>query len=83
MTLIKTIPTIASAFSFTCAAFAAGACVVLPEPAAMTGAAATETASNAAEIVFSMVVSSFKGDREMAGRMAGLVDHGTILGAAP
>jgi len=41
----------------------------------MTGAATTETASNAAEIVFNMVVSSFKGDREMAGGMAGLVDH--------
>jgi hypothetical protein len=48
----------------------------------MTGAAAMETASNAAEIVFNMVVSSFKGDREMAGRMAGLVDHGTTIGAA-
>jgi acyl-CoA reductase-like NAD-dependent aldehyde dehydrogenase len=71
------------AFGFTCAALAAGACVVLLEPAAMTGAATMEAASNAAEIVFNMVVSSFKGDREMAGRMAGLVDHGTTLGAAP
>jgi hypothetical protein len=41
-----------------------------------------EAASNAAEIVFNMVVSSFKGDREMAGRMAGFADHGTTLGAA-
>jgi len=45
----------------------------------MTGAATMEAASNAAEIVFNMVVSSFKGDREMAGRMAGLVDHGDDL----
>jgi hypothetical protein len=45
----------------------------------MTGAATMETASNAAEIVFNMVVSSFKGDREMAGRMAGLVDHARDL----
>jgi len=68
-----------SAFGVTCAALAAGGCVVLLKPAAITGAAATETATNAAEIVFNMVVSSFKGDREMAGRMAGLVDHGDDL----
>jgi hypothetical protein len=61
------------------AAFAAGASVVLPEPAANAGAARTETASTAAEIVFNMVVSSSNGDREVAGRMAGLVDHGSDL----
>jgi hypothetical protein len=49
--------------------------VVLLEPAAIAGAASMETATRAAEIFFNMVVSSFKGDREMAGRMPGLVDH--------
>jgi hypothetical protein len=57
---------------------AAGARVMFPEPAAMAGAARTETASRAAEIVFNMVVSSL-GDREVAGRMAGLIDHGCDL----
>jgi hypothetical protein len=36
--------------------------------AASAGAASTETASSAAEMVFNMVVSSFNGDHEVAGR---------------
>jgi hypothetical protein len=39
--------------------------------AASAGAATTETASSAAEIVFNMVVSSCNGDREVAGQVAG------------
>jgi hypothetical protein len=59
-----------------------GAGEVLPASAANAGAARTETASKAAEIVFNIVVSSFNGDHEVAGRMAGFVDHGTTLAAA-
>jgi hypothetical protein len=52
---------------------------VLAGVAASTGAARTETASKAAEMVFNMVVSSFERDHGGAGRMAGLVDHGATL----
>jgi hypothetical protein len=53
------------------------------ELAASAGAAMTETASSAAEMVFSMVVSSFKRDLEVTGRMAGLLDHASDLNHAP
>jgi hypothetical protein len=49
--------------------------VVLVDSAASTGAARTEAASRAAEIVFSMVISYSKGIARFAGRTAGLVDH--------
>ena len=49
---------------------------VWPEVAANAGAASTETASRAAEMVFNMAVSSFNGDRESDGRMTGLGDLG-------
>src|ERR1700722_6496356 len=58
-----------------------GALVVLPV-AASTGAARTETASSAAEMVFNIVGSSFERDHGVAGRMAGLVDHAATLGGA-
>jgi hypothetical protein len=49
-------------------------CAARPGPWAIAGAtASTEAASNAAAIVFSMVVSS--GDREVTDRMAGFVDR--------
>ena len=55
---------------------------VLGGVAANAGAARTETASSAAEIVLNMVVSSFKGDLEVAGRMVGLFDHGATVEVA-
>ena len=47
-----------------CVVLVAGACAVLSGVAARTGAAMTEAASNAAEMVLSMVVSSSAGTRE-------------------
>lgn len=69
---------------FTCAEgvtvadLVAGACAVLSVFAAKAGAARTETASTAAEMVFNMDSSSRKRSQG-AGRMAGLVDLGVTL----
>jgi hypothetical protein len=76
---------LALAFStlvFICTALMTGGCADLAVPAAIAGAARTETASSAAAIVFSMVVSLLKGIKKLAGRLAGLVDHAVTLGAA-
>jgi hypothetical protein len=63
---------------FACTDLITGAGVVRPA-AATAGAATTETASRAAEIVLNMVVSFLARDHEVAGRMAGFVDHGCDL----
>src|SRR6266566_3474362 len=49
--------------------------VVLVDSAASTGAARTEAASRAAEIVFNMVVSCSKWISKLPAEQAGLVDH--------
>jgi ribonuclease HI len=67
-----------STLGFTCTALITGACVVRPGPAAIAGAARTDTASKAAEIVLNMVVSS-NGIMELTGRMAGLFDRADDL----
>ena len=59
--------------------FVTGAGVVLSAVAANTGAAITETASSAAEMVLKMVVSSLQGIARVAGRVAGLADHADDL----
>jgi hypothetical protein len=46
-------------------------------PAAIAGAANTNTASSAAEIVLIMIISC--SITKLTGRMAGLVDHGSKL----
>jgi hypothetical protein len=63
-----------STAGFTCTDLMTGAARILAVPAAIAGAARTEAASNAAEMVFNMVVS-LKSIAKLTGRMAGLVDH--------
>jgi hypothetical protein len=66
----------------TVADLVAGACVTFVVLAAIAGAARTETATRAAEMVFNIRKLLSKGIPEGAGRMTGLFDRGATLRAA-